>query len=193
VTQVFDMGPLKIDAKELTKFVLSLLQPLLLPGPTVINQPVHETDSCPGAQLPQELLNMIEAHLPSAFIDPDPTPSRLLPRSWWREVLINKKLRPWLWDLDEEMIRSKACKPPRNWFGAPGTRTEWDWESLVRKLTQTDLYKNIGVHTAGAGTVLALKNRRRIFLILDDLARTQPSQPRMEELVDWEDTDCPDR
>lgn len=187
------MNPLKIDVKELTRFVLSLLQPLLLPRPTAKHRHVHGTDHCPGARLPQELLNVIEAHLSSSFIDPDPEPSQILPQSWWREVLVNKILLPWLWDLDVGMIRKKESQPRKNWFGAPGTWVEWDWESLVRKLAQTNFYKDIGIHTAGEGAALALKNRRRIFLIMDDLARTQPGQQRMEALIDWEDTDCPNR
>lgn len=135
---------------------------------------------------------MIEYYTSSSFSDANPEPSRILPQSWWQEALINKKMLPWLWDLNVNMIRKKDSKPPKNWYGAPGTWVEWDWELLVRKLAQTDFYKGIDIHTVGEGPALALKNRRRIFLIIDDLARTHPGQPRMKELNNWQDTDCPD-
>ncbi|ERF75793.1 hypothetical protein EPUS_01623 [Endocarpon pusillum Z07020] len=190
--KVFDMNPMTIKAKQLTDFVLSMLQPLLLPRPTAGQGHAREITHCPGARLPQELLNMIESYASSSFSNADPEPSRILPQSWWREALINKKMLPWLWDLDVDMIRTKDSKPPKNWFGASGTWVEWDWELLVRKLAQTDFYKDIGIHTAGEGPALALKNRRRIFLIMDDLVRTLPGQPRMKESINWQDTDCPD-
>lgn len=186
------MNPFKINPQELTKFILSLLQPLLLPRPGAKGDDNGGTDDCIGACLPPELLDMVESHLSASFVDPNPDPSRMFPGSWWREALINKKLLPWLWDLDTEMIRKKASKSPRNWFGGPGTWAEWDWESLLRKLAQTRFWRDVGIHTVGEGAALALKNRRRIFLILDDLARTDAGQLRMKEFIDWEDTDCPD-
>ncbi len=30
-------------------------------------------------------------------------------------------------------------------------------------------------------------------MIIGDLARTKPGQPRMKELINWQDADCPDR
>jgi hypothetical protein len=187
------MNPFDIDAKELTKLILSHLQPLLLPRPSAKRGRVLGTDDCPSACLPPELLDMIETQLSSSFVDPSPEPNGILPGSWWREALINKKLLPWLWDLNVEMIRKKDSKAPRNWFGGPGTWVEWDWESLVRKLAQTEFYRDIGIHAVGEGAVLALKNRRRIFLIMDDLVRTKHYEPRMKECIDWEDSDCPEK
>jgi hypothetical protein len=187
------MNPFAIDPKQLTKFVLSHLEPILLPRPNAKEGNDRGTDDCLGARLPQELQDIIESYLAPSFVDPDPKANRILPGSWWKEALMHKKLLPWLWDLDVKMIRRKASNPPKNWFGAAGTWMEWDWESLVRQLAQTHFYKNFTLHNSGAGIALALKNRRRIFLIMDDLCKTAPCQTRMEPLVDWEEIDCPER
>ncbi|KAI0528247.1 hypothetical protein F5B22DRAFT_641220 [Xylaria bambusicola] len=42
----------------------------------------------------------------------------------WCDALVNKQLFPWLWDLDTEVVRKKQQE------------SNWDWESLVRKLVQ---------------------------------------------------------
>jgi hypothetical protein len=131
------MNPFEIGAQELTKFILSLLQPLLLPRSCPKNGHGRCIDNSLGEGLPLELLDMIESHLARSFVDPDPEPGRILPGSWWREAILKKKLLPWLWDLDANMIREKHSKQPRNWFGASGTWVEWDWELLARKLAQT--------------------------------------------------------
>lgn len=52
------MNPFEIDAKKLTNFVLSRLQPLLLPPPSAKRGHVRGVDDGLGARLPLELLDL---------------------------------------------------------------------------------------------------------------------------------------
>lgn len=184
------MDPLGIDSSALTALVLSFLTPILLPRPDrqhpvdVVAQPCH------GDRLPLELLNLLATDLSTSCVDLPRQRDGLLPGSWWKQELIKGKLLPWLWDLDEKMIERKERRRPVNWFGTPGTWIEWDWESLVRRLSQTQFYQDFTIHKVGEGLQLALKNRRRIFLIFDDLDKTKMSEAAREKEMDWADDDC---
>jgi hypothetical protein len=140
--------------------------------------------------LPQELLDLIADYLSISCVDLEQERSGLLPGSWWREELTKGKLLPWLYDLDRHMIEEKERQLPKNWFGAPGTWVEWDWEELVRELSRTEFYMDLSVHAWGEEEELALKNRRRIFLIMDDLYAFLPGQKRRIIDIDWSDDDC---
>ncbi|XXG93756.1 hypothetical protein Hte_000005 [Hypoxylon texense] len=74
-------------------------------------------------------------------------------QDWWYGALVNKKLFPWLWDLDMEAVHEKyRCG-------------SWDWELIVRQLSQLE------IHEPGDGTLslpVGLRNRRRIWRLLED-------------------------
>jgi hypothetical protein len=74
-------------------------------------------------------------------------------QDWWCEALINKKMFPWLWDIDIHMIRERQ------------KTGNWNWELLARQLSQ------IVIHDPHDKTVklpLRLRNRRRIWRILEE-------------------------
>jgi hypothetical protein len=94
---------------------------------------------------------------------PLPPSRRLLP-SIWRSILLST---PWLWDLDADAVKTWEAN------GALGSGWEWDWELLVRQLTET-------AKGDGAGHVLlydqtmpslppGLRNRRRIWQLVGDM------------------------
>jgi hypothetical protein len=49
--------------------------------------------------LPTELQDMIYNNL-HPFVNPEPTCTRSLPSRLWRDMLFNRQILPWLWDLD---------------------------------------------------------------------------------------------
>lgn len=183
------MDPFNISSSALTLFILSNLDLILLPRPrstraTGVAPQVH-----PGDRLPQELLNLIATYLSCSCVDLPTTRNGLFPGSWWKQELIQGKLLPWLWDLDRNMIEKRERSLPKNWFGGPGTWIEWDWEGLIRKLSQTKFYRHLVIHRVGEGVELALKNRRRVFLIMDDVWNTPAEYLRNLDDIDWRDID----
>lgn len=187
------MDPFFIDSAKLTAFILSHLKPILFPRPKSDKGRPSCVTCCLGERLPQEISDMIADFLSISCVDLPQKRSGIMPASWWKQELLKGKLLPWLYDLDKTMIEKKHGEPPKNWFGARGTWTEWDWEGLVRELSRTRFYKDLTIHSCGVGVQLALKNRRRIFLIMDDLSNVKPGQKRRRMDIDWTDDDCPVR
>lgn len=105
---------------------------------------------------------------PPTESDPQQPPSRELNRyfqdldlncdyehnpSWWCSSILSKRALPWLWDLDVNVVRTKEQEG------------NWNWELLVRKLTQLE------IHEPGDTSLelpLQLKNRRRIWRLLEE-------------------------
>ncbi|KAG8624062.1 hypothetical protein KVT40_009038 [Elsinoe batatas] len=106
-------------------------------------------------RLPWELRSAILfQHRP--FDDMSREPNYLFPPVMWKEALLNGLL-PWLWDLDHTIVESH----PDSSDGR-----EWNWEALARTLAQDDiLLPGPGMPNCPRG----LKNRRRIWQLVDDL------------------------
>jgi hypothetical protein len=128
------MDPLNIDSSALTSFILSNLNAVLLPRSNPNRAIDLALEIYPGDRLPQELLDMVATCLSYSCVDLPRRRNGLLPGTWWKQELIKGKLLPWLWDIDKEIVEKKERSLPKNWFGAPGTWIEWDWEGLIRKL-----------------------------------------------------------
>lgn len=185
------MDPFSIDSCKLTAFILSHLKPVLVPRSESNKGCMSALRCCPAAErLPQELLDLIATYVSISCVDLPPERDGLLPGSWWKEELIKGKLLPWLYDLDEDMIDKKDHALPEIQFGASEMWGEWDWEGLVRKLSRTHFYKDLTIHRWGDKEELASKNRRRTFLVMDDLCNFHPGQQRRDRDIDWSDRDC---
>ena len=76
-----------------------------------------------------------------------------LSQDWWCDALVNKKMFPWLWDVDASMVREKQ------------QAGRWNWELLAHQLSHTK------IHTPDDITLrlpLPLRNRRRIWRLLEE-------------------------
>lgn len=74
-------------------------------------------------------------------------------QDWWCEALADKKLLPWLWDLDSELLREKQ------------RAGNWDWESLVRSLSKPEIHEP---SDTTLNLPVGLRNRRRIWRCLEE-------------------------
>ena len=84
------------------------------------------------------------------------------PPSAWRRALTEGDYLPWLWDLSSDVITAKEVSK------LPGQ--EWNWELLVRQLAQANLHEPRAVIP---DLPLGLRNRRRIWRLLEDIAAEQ--------------------
>jgi len=76
-----------------------------------------------------------------------------LSQDWWCDAFINKKMFPWLWDVDASIVREKQ------------QAGRWNWELLARQLSHTK------IHTPDDMSLrlpLPLRNRRRIWRLLEE-------------------------
>ncbi|KAI1407359.1 hypothetical protein F5Y13DRAFT_206389 [Hypoxylon sp. FL1857] len=80
--------------------------------------------------LPAELSDAICAEISSPRDLPRIT-TRILPQSFWKNLLKARTALPWLWDIDLDLIDTKAAEPCPG-----GSDFEWNWELLVRQLSR---------------------------------------------------------
>ncbi|KAB8258127.1 hypothetical protein BDV32DRAFT_160064 [Aspergillus pseudonomiae] len=164
----YELAPSPIPG--LTQEILSYLQPL---PPSFQEQPESglflklET-------LPTELQDIIYANL-HPFINPEQTCTRLLPSRRWRDLLFNRQILPWLWDLDISALQS--CPVTSDTVDIRTYEADvWDWERLVRTLAQVEIFEP-GHPLEHAP--LRLRNRRRIWRLLEE-AEDEDIEPWLE-------------
>ncbi|KAK6835713.1 hypothetical protein RU639_001826 [Aspergillus parasiticus] len=152
----YEMAPSPIPG--LTQEILSYLRPL---PPSLQGQPKL---SLALEALPTEIQDMIYNNL-HPFINPEPTCTRYLPSSLWRDMLFNRHILPWLWDLDISALRSYPATPDAGNVLTYEAEDVWDWERLVRTLAQVEMFEpgNPLQHAP-----LRLRNRRRIWRLLEE-------------------------
>lgn len=102
---------------------------------------------------PLDIPNITQSILDNLEAIPDTEPRSLERRDESYELLVKPRTFPWLWDLDTRSLRAKH------------TSSRWHWESLLRSLSQPDIYmpSNDTLHLP-----LSLRNRRRIWRILEE-------------------------
>ena len=83
--------------------------------------------------------------------------------SIWRNALARDYYLPWLWDLDPAAVAHKEASNPHG--------QEWDWELLVRQLAQVKLHEPKAIFV---DLPMGLRNRRRIWRIVDDMLSEEP-------------------
>lgn len=131
----------------LTDYVLSHLEPLrIAPGTTYLADRIEA--------LPQELQDSISQYdtLPMAD-NCTLEPTRYKDPESWMLGLASGKALPWLEHLDQGKCAAKHREKP------DGGR-EWDWELLVRRLAQTNIFeRGQPMHSAPQG----LRNLRRVW------------------------------
>ena len=129
------------------------------------------------SQLPPELQHTIFKNL-HPFTKPPVQCSRHLTPSTWKSLLLHGQLVPWLWELPALAAELPSIDISLNDRGN-GNRTvnvkldddydqSWDWELLVRQLAQPEVFEPGGVMESAP---LALRNRRRIWRLLDEARR----------------------
>lgn len=74
-------------------------------------------------------------------------------QDWCCEALMYQSAVPWLWDLDNELIRKKQQEG------------DWNWKLLVIKLMKLDIHRP---HDTSLDLPVGLRNRRRIWRCLDE-------------------------
>lgn len=104
--------------------------------------------------LPQELQDSISQHDTWPMADNCTLePTRYADPESWMLGLASGKAIPWLEDLDQGICAAKHREKPDG-------GGEWDWELLVRRLAQTNVFeRGQPMHSAPKG----LRNRRRIW------------------------------
>ncbi|KAK7756932.1 hypothetical protein SLS62_000948 [Diatrype stigma] len=113
-------------------------------------------------QLPAELQELVEDQM-EPFVDESLLCTRAFPPLWWREKLFEGNIIPWLWDLNFEEVRRQRIA---SGVADPDDETGWDWEMLVRKLSQSSVFEENGIlHDDRIS--LGLWNRHRIWTLLD--------------------------
>ncbi|KAG9949048.1 hypothetical protein KCU85_g4492, partial [Aureobasidium melanogenum] len=117
---------------------------------------------------PLNISNVTQPILENLKAIPDPEPPSHEVQDRMCELLVRPKKFPWLCNLDAGYIRDKQ------------TLGCWDWESLIRSLSQPDIY--MPSHES-LQIPLSLRNRRRIWRILeearvDDLPTRSVALPR---------------
>lgn len=142
----------------LTQEILSYLQPL---PPSLQRQSGLSLEL---EKLPIEIQDMIYNNL-HPFVNPGQTCTRALPSSLWRDMLFNRQILPWLWDLDTFALRNYPVTPDAGNVLTYEAEDIWDWELLVRTLAQVEVFEpgNPLQHAP-----LRLRNRRRIWRLLEE-------------------------
>lgn len=110
-------------------------------------------------QLPPEL----RAKIVSFMFRPDGLPSactRLLGPSAWRDILLEPKFLPFLWDLDVKLVIAYDETERRQGHVL-------DWEGLVRKLSLKPSLGNKDYWTLDIPG--GLRNRRRIWQLVEEM------------------------
>ena len=131
-----------------------------MPAHASSSTPTHHSLAEKVTSLPNELKNIVFKGL-SPFIDPSPNCSRIFPPQAWLDLLHSVDVLPWLYDIDLSQCREKN-KETHN-----GQHVIWDWELLIRQLSQPEAFEPDRGFAAGAP--LGVRNRRRIWRCLGDL------------------------
>ena len=153
---MFEADPYKSNLA-VTPFILSHLQPM--PAIATCHEPSNNTLHQRLSTLPNELRELVYESL-APFVDPSPECSRLFPSQAWLDLLHEDEVLPWLYELDLSECREADAKEHK------GQPVVWDWELLIRQLSQPDAFEATG---AFAGAPLGLRNRRRIWRCLSDM------------------------
>ncbi|KAE8144894.1 hypothetical protein BDV25DRAFT_165856 [Aspergillus avenaceus] len=151
----YEMAPSPIPG--LTREILSYLQPL----PSLQS---HSRLFLELEALPTELQDMIYNDL-HPFINPQQICNRSLPSMVWRDLLFNRQILPWLWDLDISALQSRPATSDMADVPTFEAENTWDWEHLVRTLAQVEVFEP-GHPLEHAP--LRLRNRRRIWRLLEE-------------------------
>lgn len=170
----FETDPL--DIKGLTAFIPSHLHPISSASPATLLSG-EQLAWLNGGSLPPVLRPRLWAKLPpelqenvkyykAPLIDLPKTCNRSLPHDWWLQALLDGKILPWLFDLDTDMIKQKDAEPQ-----------DWDWEYLVRTLAQVEAFEP---GNTMENAPLGLRNRRRIWRILEEIEVPGPGETREE-------------
>ncbi|KAF4220394.1 hypothetical protein CNMCM8980_009670 [Aspergillus fumigatiaffinis] len=152
----YEMAPYPIPG--LTQEILSYLRPLppSLQGQSALSLKLEA--------LPTELQDIIYKNL-HPFINPEQTCTRCLPSRLWRDLLFNRQILPWLWDLDISALQSCPVTSDAADVATFEAEEVWDWERLVRTLAQVEVFEP-GHPLEHAP--LRLRNRRRIWRLLEE-------------------------
>ena len=101
------------------------------------------------------------------FSDPPKECNYLVLPSYWLQALSEGSLFAWLWDIEtKDLVRKEQSKSKKQ---------EWDWELLVRALAENDIYENEEVIWAMENVPLGLRNRKRIWRLVQDIFSEQVS------------------
>ncbi|KAK3167160.1 hypothetical protein OEA41_010286 [Lepraria neglecta] len=153
----YEADPMLIP--ELTDSILAHVQ--AIPPPCPQSRIVPMDGLAPSLpQLPRELIAAIMRHL-SPFSDAPKECSFLVSPSYWLQTLLECSLIPWLWDLDTEAILRKEQSKSKG--------QEWNWELLIRRMAQNDIYESKKVTWAMENVPLGLRNRKRIWGLIQDI------------------------
>lgn len=114
--------------------------------------------------------------------------SRLLSSEHWRTLLLRGDFVPYLWDIESNQFSDFSS-------------AEWDYERLVRQLSQPGFWEWLSNATAPSDPdhtrgLLQLRNRRRIWRVLEDMEMETPHPvPKLvfEDAWEWVCSrgDCP--
>lgn len=154
--QEYEVEPYPIQ--NLTSEILSYLQPL----PKGRRSSFSEK-SILMKKLPTEIIEHICLHL-HPFADPGVACTYELSTNIWRDLLFHQQLLPWLWDLDPSILES----PPLQYSNSQPSYSKddfWDWEQLVRKLAQVEVFEP---GNSLENAPLRIRNRKRIWRLLDE-------------------------
>lgn len=153
--KIFEADPVTIPS--MTESILTQLE---LEAPATTKPQLSPQTALLASQvnnLPSELLKLIVHHL-EPLHDLPLQCTAVLPPASWLEGLLKDKLLPWLWDLNISVTLDKEASKP--------VGREWNWEGLVRKLSQTALHKPRMIFD---DLPFGLRNRRRIWRIVDEM------------------------
>ena len=145
------------------------------------------------AHLPKELLDMIESHLSSPFVNPDPEPSPMVPGSSWRDALIQKNFRLGYGTSRPISYARGAPKHPETVWENLGRGSSGNGNRSLESWLERSSTETLTINTTVQRAALALENRRVIFLIIGDLAGAEPPELRMEKCIGWKDADGPEK
>lgn len=87
---------------------------------------------------------------------------------WWCEAFASKEIFPWLWDVDTCLIEEKqraGC---------------WNWELLIRQLSQMKIHEP---NDTSLKLPLALRNRRRIWRLLEEAKVNDIAEPQEKRIA----------
>ena len=154
-----------LNVPELTSQLLHNLRPMDGRRPSEVEKAFQTR----FRNLPPELREKVV----SFMLGPDGLPgacTRLLRPSVWRDILLEPKLLPFLWDVDADLVR--AYDAERRSLGIVP-----DWEELVRKLSLGVGFGKGGFWDQyvdhGGGWTLdvadGLRNRRRIWQLAEEM------------------------
>ncbi|KAL8926199.1 MAG: hypothetical protein Q9208_003102 [Pyrenodesmia sp. 3 TL-2023] len=156
----YEANPQEIPC--LTEYIISKLRPF---------KRVACSNSMGLEQLPQEIHDIIDEYISWPMVaDPDPRPTRFQNAGYWMQLLVSGKVLPWLWDLDEQLCKTKHAQKRHRRYGE-----DWDWELLIRQLAQTEVFEEGNLMSDAP---LGLRNRRRIWRCCNEMAPREDARRR---------------